>query len=157
MVNRQQLEGKWNEIKGKLKEKWGTLTDDELSRAEGNVEQLVGMVQRKTGRAKEEVEKFIDDVVNGSGSAYERVAATASQVANQAREYAGEAGQAVQQGYQQAAQSVQQGYEQAAQSVSAGYQSAEETVRHNPMEAIAVSFGVGLISGVLVGLMLKNR
>lgn len=145
MVNRQQLEGKWNEVKGKLKEKWGMITDDELTRAEGNVEQLVGMVQRKSGRAKEEVEKFIDDVVNGAGSAYERVAATAKEVASTAREYAGEAGQA-----------IQHGYEQAASTVTAGYKGAEDTVRRNPMESVAVSFGVGLISGVLVGLMLKR-
>jgi uncharacterized protein YjbJ (UPF0337 family) len=138
MVNRQQLEGKWNEVKGRLKEKWGNLTDDDLVRGEGNVEQLVGVVQQKTGRAREEVERFLDEVVSGAGSTYQRAASAA-------REYASEASDALRQGYQQAASSM-----------SAGYDQAEEAVRSKPVESIAVAFGAGLISGVHVGIMLKK-
>lgn len=139
MVNRQQLEGNWNEVKGRLKEKWGNLTDDDLVRAEGNVEQLVGVVQRKTGKAREEVEKFLDDVVAGTASTYERVASTA-------KEYAHEAGDA-----------MKQGYDQAAAAMSSGYHEAERMVRRNPVESVAVAFGAGIVSGVLVGLLLKSR
>ena len=42
MVNQQVLTGKWNEVSGKLKEKWGKLSDDDLRGFNGNVEQLVG-------------------------------------------------------------------------------------------------------------------
>jgi ElaB/YqjD/DUF883 family membrane-anchored ribosome-binding protein len=42
-------------------------------------------------------------------------------------------------------------------SVQSGYEQAEQTIRHNPMESIMVSFGAGLISGVLVGLCLRSR
>jgi len=139
MATRQQLQGKWNEVKGRLKEKWGNLTDDDLVRGEGNVEQLVGVIQQRTGRAKEEVERFIDDIVGEAGNMYDRVATTT-------KEYADEATQAVRKGYQQAAQSV-----------AASYDGAEQAVRRNPVESVAVAFGAGLISGVLVGLLLKHR
>jgi len=51
-VNQQTLEGNWNEIKGKLHERWGQLTQDDLQRARGDVDQLVGLIQRKTGEAR---------------------------------------------------------------------------------------------------------
>ena len=149
MATRQQLQGKWNEVKGRLKERWGQLTDDDLVRGEGNVEQLVGVIQQKTGRAKEEVEKFIDEVVEGSSNTFDRVASTA-------REYANEAGDQMRRGYDQASEAARRGYDQASQKFSEGYQTAEETVRRNPMESVAVSFGAGIVAGVLVGLMLKR-
>jgi uncharacterized protein YjbJ (UPF0337 family) len=150
MATRQQLQGKWNEVKGRLKERWGQLTDDDLVRGEGNVEQLVGVIQQKTGRAKEEVEKFIDEVVEGSGNTFDRVAATA-------KDYASEAGEQMRRGYDQASEAARRGYDQASQKFSEGYQTAEETVRRNPMESVAVSFGAGIVAGVLVGLMLKRN
>ncbi|MCC7424835.1 MAG: DUF883 family protein [Planctomycetaceae bacterium] len=138
MATRQQLEGKWNEVKGKLKEKWGTLTDDDLVRGEGNVEQLVGVIQRKTGKAKEEVEKFIDEIVGDSEGMYDRVATTA-------REYT-----------DQATQALREGYDRTASQMSEGYRQAEQTIKRNPVESIAVAFGAGIVSGVLVGLMLRR-
>ena len=49
------IKGKWNEIKGKLRQKYAELTDDDLQYAEGQDEELVGRIQQKTGRAKDEV------------------------------------------------------------------------------------------------------
>jgi uncharacterized protein YjbJ (UPF0337 family) len=43
-MNKHQIEGNWNEIKGKIKEKWGDLTDDDLDRIEGETDQLVGAI-----------------------------------------------------------------------------------------------------------------
>ena len=57
MSNRQQIMGHWNEVKGRLKEHWGELTDDDLQQAEGSTDQLVGVVQQKTGAARSEVER----------------------------------------------------------------------------------------------------
>jgi uncharacterized protein YjbJ (UPF0337 family) len=150
MITRQQLEGSWNQLKGRLKEKWGVLTDDDLTRGEGNVEQLVGVVQQKTGRAKEEVERFINAVVSESGNMYERAASTA-------REYADQASGAARRGYDQAREAVTQGYEKASQAVSHGYEDATEMVRRKPVESVAVSFGAGLITGILVAMMLAPR
>lgn len=64
-MNKMELKGNWNEFKGKIKEKWGELTDDDLKEVEGNYDQLVGKLQQKYGlmkeKAEEELEKFSKD------------------------------------------------------------------------------------------------
>ncbi len=49
------LKGKWNETKGKLKQKYGQLTDDELTYAEGKEDELIGKLQSKLGKTREQV------------------------------------------------------------------------------------------------------
>lgn len=56
------LKGNWNQIKGKLKQEYGELTDDDLMYAEGKSDELLGKIQKKTGKTKEEVQKFIDNI-----------------------------------------------------------------------------------------------
>jgi uncharacterized protein YjbJ (UPF0337 family) len=53
--------GNWKSFKGKIKEKWGKLTDDDLTRIEGRREQLLGIVQQRYGVAKDEAERQIRD------------------------------------------------------------------------------------------------
>ena len=50
-----QLKGNWNEIKGKLKQKYGQLTDDDLKFEEGKDDEMWGRVQKKTGKAKDDL------------------------------------------------------------------------------------------------------
>lgn len=50
-----ELKGRWNEIKGKLKQKYGQLTDDDLAFADGKDDELLGRLQTKLGRTKEEI------------------------------------------------------------------------------------------------------
>lgn len=61
-MNSLQLKGKWNEVKGKLKQKYADLTEDDLLYAEGKEEELYGRLQKKLGKSKEEVEKLINDL-----------------------------------------------------------------------------------------------
>lgn len=56
------LKGKWNQAKGKLKEEYAELTDDDLTYEEGKEEQLLGRIQEKTGKTKQEVKDFIDSL-----------------------------------------------------------------------------------------------
>ncbi len=56
MMNSDTMKGTWKQFKGKIKEAWGDLTDDELDKAEGKRDQLVGLIQKKYGQTKEEVE-----------------------------------------------------------------------------------------------------
>jgi uncharacterized protein YjbJ (UPF0337 family) len=51
------LKGKWKEIKGEVKVKWGKLTDDDLAQVEGNKEKLLGILQQRYGYAKDKVEQ----------------------------------------------------------------------------------------------------
>jgi uncharacterized protein YjbJ (UPF0337 family) len=57
-----QLKGSWNEIKGKLKQKYGQLTDDHLKFAEGKDDELLGRLQQKLGKTKEELRKEIQSL-----------------------------------------------------------------------------------------------
>ena len=51
------LEGKWKQMRGQAKEWWGKLTDDDLDRAEGKSEQLIGLLQEKYGYTRERAEE----------------------------------------------------------------------------------------------------
>ena len=57
-----QLKGNWNEIKGKLKQKYGQLTDDDLTFAEGKEDELLGRLQKRLGRTKDELRAEIEDM-----------------------------------------------------------------------------------------------
>ncbi|WP_339611670.1 CsbD family protein [uncultured Planktosalinus sp.] len=59
-MNEEQLRGNWNQIKGKLKQKYGELTEDDLQYAEGKSDELLGRLQEKTGKAKSELIKEIE-------------------------------------------------------------------------------------------------
>ena len=57
-----QMKGNWNEIKGKLKQKYGKLTDDDLTFAEGKDEELLGRLQKRLGRTKDELRSEIEEL-----------------------------------------------------------------------------------------------
>jgi uncharacterized protein YjbJ (UPF0337 family) len=138
-MNQQTLKGQWNVIKGRVREKWGQLTDDEVTRTEGNMEQLIGLIQRKTGETRSKIENSLDEI-SQQGSAF------VNRLTESAQELAADAAQ----GVQQAAQHV---YE-AAQS---GFEETQQLIRRRPMEALSVCFGIGLLSGVIVGLIIRSR
>jgi len=54
------LRGNWNQIKGKLKQQYGSLTDDDLTYEEGKEDELLGRIQKKTGQTKDQIKDFID-------------------------------------------------------------------------------------------------
>ena len=60
-MNWDQVEGKWKQLKGSIKAKWGKLTDDDLDVIEGQKDQLVGRVQERYGIAKDEAQKQVDE------------------------------------------------------------------------------------------------
>lgn len=59
-MNKLEFKGSWNEVKGKLKQKYADLTDDDLMYAEGKEDELLGRLQKKTGKTKEELKKEIN-------------------------------------------------------------------------------------------------
>jgi len=139
MVNTQELQGSWNKLKGQVKEKWGTLTDDDLTLHGGNVDQVVGKIQQRTGESREAIEGFLNSLTQGGAS-------VVSQAAEMASQYAQRAGTQIRDRYQDVAEQVSDGYEQA-----------ETMVRRNPTQSVAAAFGVGLALGVMVGLALRSR
>jgi uncharacterized protein YjbJ (UPF0337 family) len=60
-MNWDRIEGQWKQLKGRVKEQWGELTDDELDQIAGQREQLVGRIQQHYGIARDEAEKRVRD------------------------------------------------------------------------------------------------
>jgi uncharacterized protein YjbJ (UPF0337 family) len=68
-MNTLELKGNWNIAKGKLKQKWANLTDNDLQYVEGQEDELVGRIQRRTGQTREAVEKAVDEACSSCGCA----------------------------------------------------------------------------------------
>ena len=60
-MNRLQFKGDWNIAKGKLKQRWVSLTDDDLRIVEGEGDELIGRIQKRTGETREIIEKALRD------------------------------------------------------------------------------------------------
>lgn len=56
------LEGKWDQMRGRVKEAWGALTDDDLDRTEGKWDRLVGTIKEKTGETTDKIEQKLGDL-----------------------------------------------------------------------------------------------
>ncbi len=150
MATQQIFQGHWNEVSGKIRSKWGQLTNDDLAQFNGNVDQLVGLIQRKTGEAKERVEHFIHELGDGSEGTF-------TKATEAAKEYTQQAAAVVSEKSKQAADAVRQGYDQASESVMHGYEEAEKMVKDRPVESMLVVFGTGLLVGVCIGLVSRGR
>jgi uncharacterized protein YjbJ (UPF0337 family) len=60
-MNKEQFKGKWRQFKGELKQKWGNFTDNDLLEAEGDYDKFLGIVQKRYGDQKAEVERWTED------------------------------------------------------------------------------------------------
>jgi len=139
MTSEQILEGNWNEIKDKLRQRWGQLTDDDLPQIRGDADQMIGIIQRKTGEARDAIEAYLQELSGHAASAI------------------GTAAETVRDGVQQAVATVQHTAQQAADQVRAGYDGVERFIRDRPLASLAVCFGAGLLTGVVLALALRPR
>lgn len=149
MSNAQIFKGNWNEIKGQIREKWGDVTDDELDKVEGKSEQLVGLIQRNTGAAREEINKFLSSISDSGASMVE-------QASDSIRNYAGDATERVRDAAACAQESAVELANQIGDQAAVGFEQAQEIVRRRPAESLAVCFGVGVLAGVVGGLLLRR-
>jgi uncharacterized protein YjbJ (UPF0337 family) len=133
MVNQQTIAGNWNQLRGKLKEKWGKLTDDDLRSFSGSVDQLVGRIQQKTGESRQVVEEFLEQLTEEGAGVVASVRET------------------IQHGAAQIGETAQQGY----RAMQRSYDDAERVVQERPGESLAMAFGLGVMTGL--GLMLLFR
>lgn len=128
MVTQEHLAGNWNELMGKVKERWGAFSDDEFAQCEGDVDQLVGMIQQKTGEARERIETALAHWSEQTGAFASDAASSAQALAakalDAAKEHLGQAG---------------------------------SMIKRRPAESIVVSFGTGVLIGVVVGLVASRR
>ncbi len=62
-MNWDQVEGKWEQVKGRVKQKWAKLTDDDLTQLRGRRDELVGKIQERHGDSREAAERDVDDLI----------------------------------------------------------------------------------------------
>jgi uncharacterized protein YjbJ (UPF0337 family) len=127
-INGPELQRQWHEVRSKVKEKWGHLTDDDLKVEGGNFDQLIGRIQKKTGEGREAIERFLNGLTSDGSAAIACAADTA-------REYAEHAGEQLQEGYRRA----------------------ESIVRHRPASSVVTAFGIGIVVGVALVLAVRQR
>jgi uncharacterized protein YjbJ (UPF0337 family) len=132
-LNVQGLQGRWSQLKGELKKRWGELSDNDLRWSGGNIDQLVGQIQERTGETRDAIEAYLGQLMSeGSStvsSAVESVGSYAQEVSHRLRDHYGDFS------------------EQARER----FDVARDYVSRNPMGWIAIAFGVGVLTGVLVG------
>ncbi len=128
MVTQEQVYGNWNELIGKIKQRWGEVTDSELDQVEGNFEQLVGLIQRKTGETRADIEGWLDDVNEQASSRAAR-----------------------------AAEAVHGATEDVRERMREGYASTRHVIRRHPARSVALAFGAGLAIGVIIGLLPRSK
>lgn len=69
-MNLDVFQGKFKEISGEIKKKWGNLTDDEIMKTKGNMEALTGLVQQKLGLSKEQASQQVQDTMKNIEAKY---------------------------------------------------------------------------------------
>jgi uncharacterized protein YjbJ (UPF0337 family) len=138
-INAQELQGQWNKLRGQVKEHWGQLTDDDLQIQGGNIDQLVGRIQQRTGETRDAVEKFLNELTSRGSSAVAQATEAVSTFA------------------QQAGDRLRDRYGDLADQTRDRLDMAQDVVRHNPSQSVAAAFGVGLVAGLIVGLALRSR
>jgi uncharacterized protein YjbJ (UPF0337 family) len=139
MVSQETLSGNWNSIVGKVKEKFGQITNDDLTKIHGNMDQLVGLIERKAGQTREQAEEFLSAFYDKAEGTFRNV----SQKGHQA--------------YNQASEMLDEGMKQVSQKAGEGYEYAKDTVTRRPAESLAVVAGLGLLAGIAIGISMFSK
>jgi len=139
MINENTVWGNWDEIKYKMRDKWGVLTEDDISAFSGNVHQFIEKIANKTGTPRESVERFFDQFETNVGPAGDGAIQSVSAYAHHA------------------ADSIQESAERASDSMQKGFSEYAGLVRERPAESLAMCFGTGVLSGLVLNLLLRRR
>lgn len=135
----QVIDGNWDQLKGKIHETWGEISDDDLEKSKGNYEQFVGLLKERTGKTRHEIETQL--------SAWDQDVAEKSEgLLDSAMEYG-----------EEMADTIRRNYENATEDLQKCASKTTDVVRKNPEKSVAITFGAGLLTGVVVGLILRSR
>jgi uncharacterized protein YjbJ (UPF0337 family) len=127
-INMQTIRGDWDHLCGLARQRWSQLTEDDLRVQEGNVEELFGRIQQKTGEGREAIEEFFSEMTSRGSSAVAHATEAAGQYAHQVSDQ-----------------------------IRERYDNAESLVRHHPTGTVVAAFGIGLVAGLIAGLAIRAR
>jgi ElaB/YqjD/DUF883 family membrane-anchored ribosome-binding protein len=122
------------------------LSDDDLRTFNGNVDQLVGQIQRKTGEARQVIEEFLGEVAEETSGATAAIRDKVHDAASKVHDTASKVQEA-------ATDTARQGYDALRQ----GYAEAERAVQERPAQSLAVAFGLGAVAGIGIALLLRGE
>jgi uncharacterized protein YjbJ (UPF0337 family)/ElaB/YqjD/DUF883 family membrane-anchored ribosome-binding protein len=135
------VEGDWKRMKGKVKEQWGRLTDDDLTAIGGRRDQLEGKIQERYGYAKDQVRREIDDWYRSTALATN---GDADELADQI--------EAIRTDIQSLTSTVgriaNKQLGRAQDTAVEAARNAEDAIRQNPVSAVAIAVGLGFLFGV---------
>lgn len=135
MASQTAIAGNWNDLKGRIRSKWGQMTDDSLEQAKGNMESLVGSIQKTTGEAKETIQAYLNAGMQEGASLYKQ------------------ASDAVQAGAGQ----VVEGAKMVGETIKTGAEQTGKLVQARPIESLLFTFAAGAIAGLTLGLVLRSK
>jgi uncharacterized protein YjbJ (UPF0337 family) len=127
-INVQTIQGEWNYLCGLARQRWSQLTEDDLGVQEGNIEQLIGRIQQKTGEGRDAIEKFFSEMTSRGSSAVAHAAEAAGQYAHEMSDR-----------------------------FRKRLEDSETLIRHHPTETVLAAFGIGLVAGLIVGVAIRTR
>jgi len=149
-----QLENSWSVLKGKLKQRYGQLADDDLAFAEGKGEELLGRLREKLGISREELDSTLHGLVPAAEEKIEEARTRAEDFSHQIRTKAGHLVEdlnhrATTFGEAARAQGTAD-YDEAVQRTRGLWEDGEEYVRTNPRESLLVAVAAGFVAGFIL-------
>jgi uncharacterized protein YjbJ (UPF0337 family) len=128
------IEGNWKQMKGTVKEKWGKLTDDDLTLIDGRRDQLEGKIQERYGFAKDQARKEIEDWYRSVESDLaEQIEAIRADIQTLTSSVARIANKQIGRAQDRAIEAAND---------------ADDAIRRNPLSAVAIALGLGFVYGV---------
>jgi uncharacterized protein YjbJ (UPF0337 family) len=134
MATKEEAQGTWNQLAGAVKNKYSQITGDDLAGVNGNIQQLAGVIQRKTGKAREEIDEFLKSVSESTATTVGRISEAATDFAT-----------------------VREGYDYAKEASRDGLKAATETVQHRPAESLLLAMGIGVVAGLVIGTSMCSK
>jgi len=154
-MNWTSLQGNWNEAKGKVKTKWGRLTDDDLMQVGGNKDRLVGVIQQKYGIAREKAEEQLEEFMSTADGWLARAKEGAQDAVERSRDF-------VEKGVERGREYVEKGVERGREMVDRGRdyvqnvnasrmaQDLQDLISRHPVQSAVIGIGLGFLIGRLL-------
>ncbi len=139
MATKEEVQDTWNQLSGAVKTKYAQITGDDLAAVNGNIQQLAGVIQRKTGKARDEIDEFLRSLSDSTSTTVGRISEAASDMANKASE------------------TLREGYDYARYASRDSLKAATKTVQHRPGEAMLLAMGIGVVAGLIIGSSMCGR
>lgn len=139
MTTTEEIQGSWNQLAGAVLSKYSQVTGNDLANIQGNVQQLAGLIQKKTGKAREEIEEFLKTASSTTANTVGKISEAANDFASKASD------------------TIRDGYDYARDASRDGLKAATETVQQRPAESLLVAMGIGVVAGLIIGASLFGR